>query len=243
MRVDTNELDSEYALSLIHIYHMLHRRAFRTEYRNDKQASDYSNRDEQAGEAKLSDRFVIHDRSLLRKYTAKVVQRTTPMPQAGRPADRIRHIGFRKLHRFRNWMPQRQIRRDRGGGGAACSMRVTGIKLPNLIAPVSYTHLDVYKRQFSSVATHWLPNIIRAFQKDYPHIDYELLLGDYTEIETWIMEGRVDCGFLRLPAHPDLETIFLEQDPLLAVLPVQHPLADCSRFPVSAFGSEPFRCV
>ncbi len=93
---------------------------------------------------------------------------------------------------------------------------------------------------FSSVATHWLPNIIRAFQKDYPHIDYELLLGDYTEIETWIMEGRVDCGFLRLPAHPDLETIFLEQDPLLAVLPVQHPLADCSRFPVSAFGSEPF---
>ncbi len=36
---------------------------------------------------------------------------------------------------------------------------------------------------FSSVATHWLPNIIREFQKDYPNIDYELLLGDYTEIE------------------------------------------------------------
>ncbi len=30
---------------------------------------------------------------------------------------------------------------------------------------------------FSSVATHWLPNIIRAFQKDYPGVDYELLLG------------------------------------------------------------------
>ena len=36
---------------------------------------------------------------------------------------------------------------------------------------------------FSSVATHWLPNIIRQFQKDYPNIDYELLLGDYAEIE------------------------------------------------------------
>lgn len=36
---------------------------------------------------------------------------------------------------------------------------------------------------FSSVATHWLPNIIKEFQKDYPNIDYELLLGDYTEIE------------------------------------------------------------
>ena len=47
---------------------------------------------------------------------------------------------------------------------------------------------------FSSVATHWLPNIIKEFQKDYPHIDYELLLGDYAEIEEWVIEG----GRLRL---------------------------------------------
>lgn len=64
---------------------------------------------------------------------------------------------------------------------------------------------------FSSVATHWLPHIIKRFQSDYPNIDYELLLGDYTEIESWILEGRVDCGFLRLPANPELETCFLEQ--------------------------------
>ncbi len=61
---------------------------------------------------------------------------------------------------------------------------------------------------FSSVATHWLPNIIKEFQKAYPGIDYELLLGDYTEIEEWISEGRVDCGFLRLPTDSDFETIF-----------------------------------
>ena len=48
---------------------------------------------------------------------------------------------------------------------------------------------------FSSVATHWLPNIIKRFKADYPNIDYELLLGDYAEIERWINEGRVDCGF------------------------------------------------
>ena len=61
---------------------------------------------------------------------------------------------------------------------------------------------------FSSVATHWLPNIIKEFQKAYPNIDYELLLGDYTEIEEWILEGRVDCGFLRLPTHPELQQSF-----------------------------------
>lgn len=93
---------------------------------------------------------------------------------------------------------------------------------------------------FSSVATHWLPNIIREFQKDYPNIEYELLLGDYTEIEDWIAEGRVDCGFLRLPTRPDFETIFLEQDQLMVILPEDHPLADCERFPVSALCNDPF---
>lgn len=93
---------------------------------------------------------------------------------------------------------------------------------------------------FSSVATHWLPNIIKEFQKDYPNIDYELLLGDYTEIEEWILEGRVDCGFLRLPTHPELETVFLEQDKLMAIIPVNHHLADCETFPVTALCDEPF---
>ncbi len=93
---------------------------------------------------------------------------------------------------------------------------------------------------FSSVATHWLPNIIKAFQQDYPNIDYELVLGDYTEIEEWIHTGRVDCGFLRLPTHPDFETIFLEQDQLMAIIPQNHPLKDCDKFPVTALCNEPF---
>lgn len=93
---------------------------------------------------------------------------------------------------------------------------------------------------FSSVATHWLPNIIKEFQKDYPNIDYELLPGDYKEIEEWILNGRVDLGFLRLPAHPDLDTLFLEQDKLVAVLPENHPLAGCDKFPMQALCEEPF---
>ncbi len=93
---------------------------------------------------------------------------------------------------------------------------------------------------FSSAATHWLPNIIRAFQKDYPNIDYELVLGDYTEIEDWIREGRVDCGFLRLPTDPALETLFLEQDNFLAILPEGHPLAQSGSVPLAALCEEPF---
>ncbi|YCI74955.1 LysR family transcriptional regulator [Bacillus sp. R1-10] len=93
---------------------------------------------------------------------------------------------------------------------------------------------------FSSVATHWLPNIIRIFKKDYPKIDFELLLGDYTEIESWILNGRVDFGFVRLPSKTELETTFLEQDRLLVVIPQNHPLANREKFPINDLLNSPF---
>ena len=93
---------------------------------------------------------------------------------------------------------------------------------------------------FSSGASQWLPNIIKDFQRAYPNIAYEVMLGDYTEIEQWIMEGRVDCGFIPLPVHPSLETVFLERDQMMAVLPLDHPLAERETFPLEALENEPF---
>ena len=91
-----------------------------------------------------------------------------------------------------------------------------------------------------SEAADAVPNIIKAFQKDYPGIDYELLLGDYTEIEDWIAQGRVDCGFLRLPTRTDFDTIPLGRDRLLAILPQNHPLTQYDRVPIAALAEEPF---
>lgn len=36
---------------------------------------------------------------------------------------------------------------------------------------------------FSSVAINCLPGILAEFQKDFPGIEYEMLLGDYEEVE------------------------------------------------------------
>jgi DNA-binding transcriptional LysR family regulator len=93
---------------------------------------------------------------------------------------------------------------------------------------------------FTSVSVHWLPQMIKNFHSEYPNIDFELLHGDYTEIETWLTEGRADCGFLRLPAKTGLDSIFLEQDRLLVILPEQHPLAECELFPLARLAEEPF---
>ena len=54
---------------------------------------------------------------------------------------------------------------------------------------------------FTSVGVHWLPGIIKDFQRDYPHIEIRLVEGDYQEIEEWIAEGKIDCGFLSLPTR------------------------------------------
>ncbi len=142
---------------------------------------------------------------------------------------------------------------ERGRGGVRLTSE--GIKLLPQIQALCSAHQSLLQQAddlkgletgiirigtFSSVATHWLPNIIKAFQRDYPNIEYELLLGDYKEIEGWIQEGRVDCGFLRLPTLPELDTIFLEQDDFLGILPAEHPLANAECIPMEALCQEPF---
>jgi DNA-binding transcriptional LysR family regulator len=79
---------------------------------------------------------------------------------------------------------------------------------------------------FSSVSINWLPDIFGRLQKDFPGIEYEILMGDYDEIERWIEEGRVDCGFLRLPAGMNFDTVFLKRDEYKVVLPEGHALAE-----------------
>ncbi|MBQ6895784.1 MAG: LysR family transcriptional regulator [Oscillospiraceae bacterium] len=93
---------------------------------------------------------------------------------------------------------------------------------------------------FSSVATHWLPNVINEFIKDYPGIEYELVVGEYREIEEWVENGRVDFGFLELPVQRNIDTVFLEKDELVVILPKNHPFSSQDCFPVSELEKEPF---
>lgn len=93
----------------------------------------------------------------------------------------------------------------------------------------------------TSISVHWLPGIMKSFLEQYPGIRFELLGGvEYAEIEDWIRKGRVDCGFVGLPAGRELETISLRRDRLVAVLPKRHPLAEAGSCPMERFAQEPF---
>lgn len=93
---------------------------------------------------------------------------------------------------------------------------------------------------FTSVATHWLPHVIARFQKDFPQIDYELVMGDYTEIERWVQEGRVDCGFIAGKPKSTLMDRLLDRDEMLAVVPEGHRLASRDSCALEDLCREPF---
>lgn len=94
---------------------------------------------------------------------------------------------------------------------------------------------------FSSVATHWLPHVIGRFEADYPEIEYEILMGDYSEIEHWVAEGTCDLGFLpREPHVSGLSFQALEDDELLAVVPEGSPLAAGETVALEALAHKPF---
>ena len=78
----------------------------------------------------------------------------------------------------------------------------------------------------SSITTLWMPGVIRYFRKNYPKVEVEILDGNYDEIRDWIVHGQVDCGILSSIVAKDLKFYPLRDDPLCAVFPQGHPLAE-----------------
>ena len=93
---------------------------------------------------------------------------------------------------------------------------------------------------FTSVAVHWLPGMIKTFLARHPQVDFQLMNGDYHDVTQWLADGTVDLGFVALPAPLQGQAIPLRKDRLMAVLPLDHPMADRDCFPIEAMASEPF---
>lgn len=93
---------------------------------------------------------------------------------------------------------------------------------------------------FTSVAVHWLPGMIRAFQEAHPRVELEMLNGDYHDMEQWLRNGDIDLGFVSLPAPKGVRAIPLTQDPLVAILPRGHRLAEMDRIPIQELDRDPF---
>lgn len=78
---------------------------------------------------------------------------------------------------------------------------------------------------FGPSSSLWLlPRILDQFQKEHPAIKILVEEADDDDVVDWVLERRVDVGFVVLPEER-LDTMPLVEDQLVALLPADHPLA------------------
>lgn len=93
---------------------------------------------------------------------------------------------------------------------------------------------------YSSIAAHWLPEVIRVFQQDFPHVNIRLMEGIWQEVSGWLDERTADIGFFSYQEGMPYEWIPLAEDPMLALLPRNHPLAGADCYPLKRCEQDSF---
>ena len=86
---------------------------------------------------------------------------------------------------------------------------------------------------YPSVATTWLPEIVRTFQRDYPDVQFSIMEGIRAEIFKHLDDHVADMGFMAYAEPMDYEWTPLAQEEIIAVVPEDHPLADAKAYPIA----------
>lgn len=93
---------------------------------------------------------------------------------------------------------------------------------------------------YASIARRWLPEVIRAFRADYPQIRIDVVEGIWQELHQMVGERRADMAFMSYAEPMPYDWVELTKDPMLAILPRDHPLAGAERYPLGRCREETF---
>jgi LysR family transcriptional regulator, hca operon transcriptional activator len=76
----------------------------------------------------------------------------------------------------------------------------------------------------------WLAPATRILSDELPNIEIRVSSGFSTTLADELVRGKIDIAFLRREPEPDLEYKFVLKEPLVAILPADHPLATRKSF-------------
>lgn len=93
---------------------------------------------------------------------------------------------------------------------------------------------------YPSVASHWLPKVLKEFREQFPHIEIRVMEGIHQEISEWLDQKEVDFGFMSYDPTTSYDWIPLAHDPMIAVLPPNHPYANAPSYPLRECSKEDF---
>jgi DNA-binding transcriptional LysR family regulator len=93
----------------------------------------------------------------------------------------------------------------------------------------------------SSSTYDLLPLMLRVYRERFPHVEVVLReLTTYEQVRA-LEEEYIQVGLLRLPINaPLLDIEIVRQEPIVCVLPEEHPLAARERIAVPLLAQEPF---
>jgi LysR family transcriptional regulator, hca operon transcriptional activator len=71
----------------------------------------------------------------------------------------------------------------------------------------------------------WLPHAPGILRDELPNIEIRVSSGFSTNLADDLERGKLDVAFLRTESRPDLEYKLVRKEPLVVILPSDHPLA------------------
>ena len=93
---------------------------------------------------------------------------------------------------------------------------------------------------YPSIATTWLPEIVRRFKNDYPGIQISLMESIKSDIFRRFEQNEADLAFLAYSEPMPYEWIPLSKTGGIAAVPEDHRLAGAGSFPIKECENEDF---
>lgn len=87
----------------------------------------------------------------------------------------------------------------------------------------------------------WMPEAMRILRNELPNVDITVSSQTSPELANGLMRGRLDLAFLRPePEMPELEYKIVTQEPIVVVMPCNHPLAARKAIAIQDIAAETF---
>ena len=93
---------------------------------------------------------------------------------------------------------------------------------------------------YFSIATHWLPDIIRDFSAAHPGVSIQIREGGHQMQMQWLKEAAIDFAMCSFDQASPYRWIPLQDDPMVIVVPAAHPLAPRKSLSLKECSEEPF---
>jgi LysR family hca operon transcriptional activator len=84
----------------------------------------------------------------------------------------------------------------------------------------------------------WLPHVTRILRAELPKIEFKVTSMFSPDVAEALRNGEIDLGFLRVEAKPDVTFVVIAKEPIVVILPSDHPLAEESEIDPKALKGE-----